>query len=58
MDALLISPKNTMQKVVPVECENFAVEDTLLYCMVWKFKNIRKKETMKTLIATKTNQKK
>ena len=28
-DALVISPKNTMQKVVPIErCVKFAVEDT------------------------------
>ena len=35
MDALAISPKNTMQKVVPIEgCAKFAVEDTPLFCMV------------------------
>ena len=35
MDALTISPKNTMQKVVPIEgCAKFAVEDTPLFCMV------------------------
>ena len=35
MDALVISPKNTTQKVVPIEgWEKFAVEDTPQYCMV------------------------
>ena len=35
MDALAISPKNTMPKVVPIEgCAKFAVEDTPLFCMV------------------------
>ena len=49
MDALVISPKNTMQNFVPIEgCAKFALEDTPQYCM----------ETMKTLIPRKTNQKK
>ena len=48
MDALVISPKNTMQNFVPIEgCAKFALEDTPQYCM----------ETMKTLIPRKTNQK-
>ena len=35
MDALAISPKNTMQKVVPIEgCAKFAVEDNPQYCKV------------------------
>ena len=53
MDALVISPRNTMQKVVPIEgCAKFAVED------IGKLRNIRGKGTMKTLIPKKTNQKK
>ena len=35
MDVLVISPKNTAQKVVSIErCAKFAVDDTPQYCMV------------------------
>ena len=35
MGALVIYPKSTMQKVVPIEgCAKFAVKDTCQYCMV------------------------
>ena len=34
MDALVISPKSTMQKVVPIGCAKLAVKDTCQYCMV------------------------
>ena len=35
MDALVISPKYTLQKVGTTEgCAKFAVEDTPQYCMV------------------------
>ena len=35
MDSLVISPKNTTQKVVPIEAwAKNAVEDTPQYCMV------------------------
>ena len=45
MDTLVISLKNTTQKVVPIEgCVKFAVENTPQYCMVWKYRNTDTKE--------------
>ena len=59
MDVLAISPKNTTQKVVPIEgCAKFAVDDTPTVLHGLKIQKYKKKETMKTLIPKKTNQKK